>query len=118
MTRGDNNTMVRRQQYSIHLLCLFHLWLNIKDSIRPVYRSGRGWASEWGAFEHLFWTGGGPAIPVEFGGGARSSLQPVPAQHSRCFKCSFVRTPLAGRKKSFSLREFLKIACSLLSRPS
>jgi hypothetical protein len=28
----------------------------------------------------LFWTGGGPAIPVEFGGGTRSSLQPVPAQ--------------------------------------
>ena len=27
-------------------------------------------------------------------------------------KCSFVRTPLDGRKKSFSLREFLKIACS------
>ena len=47
--------LVMRAIFSLHLLCLFHLWLNIKDSVRPVYRVGKGWAPEWLNFEHLFW---------------------------------------------------------------
>lgn len=47
-------------------------------------------------------TGGGPAIPVEFGGGARSSLQPVPAQHSRCLSVVLCELPLTDEKFSLA----------------
>jgi hypothetical protein len=40
---------------TIHLLCLFHLWLNIRDSIRPVFRKGRQFDVKWSEFDHLFW---------------------------------------------------------------
>ena len=48
-------TWVDRVMQTLHLLCLFHLWLNVRDAIRPVFRHGRSWAKEWYEFEHLFW---------------------------------------------------------------
>ena len=54
-------------------------------------------------------TGGGPAIPVEFGGGARSSLQPVPAQHSRCLSVVLCELPLTDEKKVSRCENFSKL---------
>jgi len=45
-----------RQSFTTHLLCLFHLWLNLKECIRPVFRQGTDFVPEWRLFEHLFFT--------------------------------------------------------------
>jgi len=60
-------------------------------------------------------TGGGPAIPVEFGGGARSSLQPValPAQHSRCLSVVLCELPLTDEKKVSRCENFSKLRVPL-----
>ena len=39
----------------LHLLCVFHLWLNVKDCIKPVFREGRGYSTAWITFSSLFW---------------------------------------------------------------
>jgi len=52
---GDLQGWLPRAFSTLHLLCIFHLWLDLKESIRPVFRVGKGWAKEWSHFEHLFW---------------------------------------------------------------
>ena len=47
---------IRRKIFTTHLLCLFHLWLNLKECIRQVFRQSTGFAPEWRSFEHLFFT--------------------------------------------------------------
>ena len=58
LTDGDGKILTAVTevlQTTIHLLCLFHLWLNIRDSIRPVFRKGRQFDVKWFELDHLFW---------------------------------------------------------------